>query len=86
MPKRSIDTNPEAEKFLISLIRDASIAKRASIMRSLSETTIYLARRAIKRANPDVTELELNLLFVAVHYGKSLSDRLREYLVNRDSK
>jgi hypothetical protein len=73
----------EVEKVQISLIRQASIAKRATRMRSLSETTIKLSRRAIARTNPGLTELELNLIFIATHYGKDLADRLKEYLMER---
>lgn len=80
------DTHPEAEKVLISLIRKASIAERMSRVRSLSETVINLSRRAIKRANPDLTEQELDLMFIALHYGKPLAEKVREYLLNRDSR
>jgi hypothetical protein len=79
----AIDTNPEAEKVQISLIRQASVAKRASIMRSLSETVITLSRRAIARANPDLSEPEINLKFVSVHYGEDLANRVRESLINK---
>ena len=80
MLTQPIDTNPKVEKFRISLIRQASIAKRATITRSLSETTIELSRRAITRANPGLPELELNLIFIATHYGKDLANRLKNYL------
>lgn len=86
MPDYPNDTHPEAEKVLISLIRKASIAERMSHVRSLSETVMYLSRRAIQRANPGMTELELDLAFIALHYGKPLADKVGEYLLNRDSK
>lgn len=74
------DTNPEAENIQISLIRDASIAKRISLVRSLSQTTIQLSRRAILRSNPKLSEFELNLIFVTLHYGKDLACHLRKYM------
>lgn len=80
MRTQSVDTNPKAEKFQISLIRQASIAKRIARMRSLSQTVVQLSRRAIMRANPDLSEQELNLIFVSYHYGTELADRLRKYL------
>ncbi|HLC17107.1 MAG TPA: hypothetical protein VJL89_12865 [Thermodesulfovibrionia bacterium] len=86
MQTQSIDTNSEIEKVQISLIRQASVAKRASIMRSLSETVITLSRRAIARANPDLSEPEVNLMFVSIHYGKDLANRVREYLINRKNE
>lgn len=80
MITQSADTNPKVEKFQISLIRQASIAKRIARMRSLSQTVVQLSRRAIMRANPDLSERELNLIFVSYHYGTELADRLRKYL------
>lgn len=80
MRTQSADTNPKVEKFQISLIRQASIAKRIARMRSLSQTVVQLSRRAIMRANPDLSEQELNLIFVSYHYGTELADRLRKYL------
>jgi len=81
----SSDTNPEAEKFKISLIRQASTAKRASLMRSFSKTVIQLSRRAISRANPGLNEEEVNLIFVANNYGDDLAKRLSKYLKQRCS-
>jgi len=80
MVTQSSDTHPKAERFQIGLIRRASIAERISRTRSLSQTVIRLSRRAILRANPKLTEEEVNLMFVAHHYGDDLADRLREYL------
>jgi hypothetical protein len=41
-------------------------------MASLAETAIQLSRRAIQRANPTYSELEVNLAFVTYHYGEDL--------------
>lgn len=82
MSTQLTDTHPKAEEFQISLIRRASVAERLSRTRSLSRTVIQLSRRAILRANPKLTEQELNLVFVAHYYGNELAERLREY-VNR---
>jgi len=77
------DTHPKAEEIQIMLLRQASIAKRVAVMRSLSRTTIQLSRRAIHRANPKYTQLEVNLAFVAYHYGEEMAQRLRRYLERR---
>jgi len=63
------DTHPEAEKFQISLIRQASTAKRISRICSLSETVIQLSRRAILRANPASELQEITALFFSYHYN-----------------
>ncbi len=83
MITQSPDTSPEAEKVQIELIRRSSVARRISIVRSLSQTAVYLSRRAIQRANPSMSQREVDLAFVAIHYGEDLADRLASYLENR---
>ncbi len=80
MITQSLDTHPKIEELQIALIRSTSIAKRISIVRSLSESTIQLSRRAIMRANPHVDKKELDLKFISYHYGEKLAGLLREYL------
>jgi len=80
MITQSVDTDLNTEETQISLIRKASIAKRISMLRSLSQTTIQLSRRAISRANPGLSEPEINLIFVAYHYGDELANCLRAYM------
>ena len=80
MISQSPDTSPEAEKVQIELIRKLSVAQRISKVRSLSQTTMYLSRRAIRRANPSLSEREVDLAFVAHHYGEDLAQSLRLYM------
>jgi hypothetical protein len=77
---QSPDTAPQAEEVQIELIRQASVAQRISMVRSLSQTAMYLSRRAIQRANPTLSEREVDFLFVELHYGEDLADRLRSYM------
>jgi hypothetical protein len=74
------DTHPEIEEIQLFLIRKATIATRIARARSLSQTTIKLSRRAISRANPELTEQELDIAFVAYHYGSELASRLKTYI------
>lgn len=74
------DTHPKAEKVLISLLRDASTARKFSQVRSLSRITLQLSRRAITRTNKDLTDRQIDVLFVSHHYGKELADKLDKYL------
>ena len=85
MITQSPDTSPEAEKIQIELLRKASVARRISIVRSLSQTVMYLSWRAIKRANPSMSEQEVNIAFVAYNYGQELAERLKIYLDQRQS-
>lgn len=84
MITQSIDTHPGAEEMQILLLRQATVARRLAVMRSLSRTTIQLSRRAIHRANPTYSQLEVNLAFVAYHYGEELANRLGQYLEQRN--
>ncbi len=83
MISQSPDTAPEAERIQIELIRKSSVSRRVSRVRSLSQTTMYLSRRAIQRANPLLSEREVDLAFVANHYGQELADRLGLFLENK---
>jgi hypothetical protein len=83
MRTQSPDTHPAAEAVQIALLRGASISRRLSLACSLSQTSIQLARRAIRRAHPEMGEEELKLAFIAVHYGEALAERLRAELARR---
>ena len=73
------DTSPEAEKVQIELVRRATPAERIAQMRSLTAMAIKLSRRAIARANPELSPEEVDLLWVRLHYGKELADELKKY-------
>ncbi len=79
MPSHPRDTTPEIEKIQISLIQNTSIAKRISLLRSISQTAIMLSRRAIMRANPELSGAALKCKIVEHHYGRDLSERFRRY-------
>jgi hypothetical protein len=83
MLAQSSDTHIEIEKIQISMIRQESIAKKASRMCSLSQTTLQLSRRAIKRANPTLNEGELDILFVGYLYGSDLAERFCHHFNNK---
>jgi hypothetical protein len=80
MKTQSIDTHPKTERMLISLLKQKSTAKKFSQIRSLSQMSIQLSRRAISRANKTFDENQINLLFINYHYGKDLAERVRKYL------
>ena len=80
MMRQSLDTSYEAEKKQIELICKSSIAKRISLVRSLSETTLSLSRRAIKKSRPELNEREVDFVFVSYHYGENLANSLMAYL------
>ncbi len=83
MLARSADTDREAEKVQIDLLRRAGPARRVQMALSLSSEVIGLARRAIRRSLPEASEAEVQLRFVELHYGRELSRELRRYLAAR---
>ncbi|MFA4922741.1 MAG: hypothetical protein WC557_00935 [Ignavibacteriaceae bacterium] len=76
---QSKDTNPEVEKILISLLRKISFAKKFDQMQSFSSTIIKLSKRAIARANPNLTKQEKDILFVKYHYSDELAADIQKY-------
>jgi hypothetical protein len=77
MRTQSIDTSPEAERVQIELLRKASLAKKFSIVRSLSQSLIEVSRRNIRQVHPDASEEELHLILIEMYYGKELAERVR---------
>jgi len=80
MPTLPSDTRPNTEKELISLMRKASTAKKFAQIRSISQTTIQLSKRAIARANQGLSEEQIDLRFITLHYGEELGKRVKKYL------
>ncbi len=76
------DTHPEAEAVQMDLLRKASVAQRASMMRSLTRTAVASSRRVLQRARPGLDQRELDLLFVELNYGRELADRLRQWVAS----
>ena len=74
------DTDKKIEKIQIALIRKLSPAERVSRLRSLSRTVINLSRRAIRRANPELSERELNYKFLMFHYGNEIAEKYNNYM------
>jgi hypothetical protein len=83
MRTQSSDTHPEAERVRIELLRKAGSTRRLELGLSFSQDALQLAKRGIRRANPNATEEEVNLTFIEVTYGKDLADRVRVYLTKR---
>ena len=83
MVARSADTDPEAEKVQVDLLRRAGPGRRTQMALSLSGEVIGLARRAIERSLPDASPLEVQLRFVELQFGRELSRELGLYLAAR---
>jgi hypothetical protein len=55
------------------------VADRLEKVWSLSRTVSQLALEGIRRAHPNASQEELLLLYVSIHYGQEIADRLRQY-------
>jgi hypothetical protein len=80
MPTLSADTDPDAERVQIELLRRAGPARRAQLALSLSAQVIELSRRALARAEPSASPVEIQLRFVELNYGRELADAVRARL------
>ena len=70
---RSEDTDPEAERVQLDLLRAASPGQRAALAIALTATAINASRRALERGSPAATEEEIGLRVVALNYGPELA-------------
>jgi hypothetical protein len=86
IPPRPADTDPEAERVQIELLRAAPVWRRAQLACSLSATVIDAARRALIRADPDADPVERDLRFVELHYGAEVAAGLRADLMRRRTR
>ncbi len=77
------DTDPEAERVQLALLRAAPVACRLQAACDLSSLAVGLARRALRRAHPEADDDQLDLLFVRGHYGDELADALASHLALR---
>jgi hypothetical protein len=56
------------------------VAGRSGRARALSEAVISLARRGIRERQPELSEGDVLLRLVELHYGRQLAESLRRYL------
>jgi hypothetical protein len=83
-PTRPSDTDPEAERVQLDLLRAATPAQRGGLAVSLTATAIALSRRALQRQSPPgASEEEIGLRFVALNYGPELAAEVEAYLRRR---
>ena len=84
IPCRSADTEPDADRVQVELLRAASVTRRLRLALSVTATVIGAARRGIAAAHPHASRRDLDLKFVEVHYGADLASALRADLERRD--
>lgn len=83
MRTQSPDTSPDAERVQIERLRAMTPAQRMAVSRAMTRRNIHLSLRAIRRAQPDASDDDVKVTFIAVHYGSDLAERVREELARR---
>jgi len=74
----SPDTDEASEEVQLGLLRRASIARKTALAFSLTRTVVELARRSLARLEPNASESEIGLKFVALNYGEDLARGVRQ--------
>lgn len=77
------DTDAAVERVWIGLLRSAGPLRRSTLASDLTNRVLRRSRAAIARAHPELSELDRKLLFVEVHYGRTLAERLRAWMQSR---
>lgn len=77
------DTDPEAERVQMALLRAAPVARRLELACGLSSLAAGLAQRALRRAHPGADEGQIAVQFARVHYGDALATALEQHLAAR---
>ena len=84
MSARPADTDADAERVQVELLRAAPVARRLRLALSVTATFVGAARRALVRAQPEASARDLDVRFVELHYGADLATGLRNDLERRD--
>ena len=83
MRTQSPDTSPDAERVQIERLRAMTPAQRMTVSRAMTRRNIRLSLRSIRRAQPDASDDDVKVTFIAVHYGRDLAERVRSELARR---
>src|SRR6266536_378026 len=86
MRTQSRDTSPEAERVLIGLIRNASIAKRFKSVQAMTTFAAMLNLQNIRQQQSGATTEEVASLFVADHHNRTLANNLYKALQQRTTE
>jgi hypothetical protein len=77
------DTDPEAARVHLDLLRRASPERRLHLALSLSRTAMTLSRGGLARLMPGAAPDDIAVRFVALVYGPGLAEDVRADLAAR---
>ena len=83
IPSAIRDTSPEAESVLIHLLRAKPGCTRLKDAVNASNRIALQCKNAIRRNHPVLSEEEVDLRFIEINYGQSISEEVRAYLGRR---
>ena len=75
------DTSDRARQQQIELLRTMTPGQRAALALRLTDNAIALSRRAIARAHPEWSELEVKIEWARIHYGPQISAWIERRMV-----
>ncbi len=74
------DTDPDAERVQIDLLRRKTPSERVAMALRLSGLVVRMSRQAIARRHPDWTPQQVHLAWMEISYGRELADQVRDDL------
>lgn len=79
MRTQSPDTHIDAEMKQVEILRKMSPTERFAKAANLTSFVMNQSKRAIKNANPNLSEFERKIIFISIHYGEELAEKARKY-------
>jgi hypothetical protein len=77
------DTHPAVQARIDAIWAAMSPADRFAAMAEMTDFVITQSRAAIEATMPGASELEVQLRWSEIHYGRELTDRVRRWLGQR---
>src|SRR6266568_4142010 len=84
MRTQSVDTQPEAERIIIEMIRQAPMSKRFRLVQSLTQCILWANIRAWRESHGEASEQEAAVHVVSCSYGTVLARRVQAALEVRE--
>ena len=83
MAPQSVDTQPEAERIMIDVIRKASMSKRFRLVQSLTQSARWSSLRAWRECHPGADEQEAAMGYISCSYGRTFAQLVQGALQRR---
>lgn len=74
------DTDPEAEAVQQELLRKMTISEKFALVQSLTAMTLALCKQGIRERHPEYSEIDVDVHFVEMNYGRELAEGFRRRL------